>query len=65
MAMSAAVQKSRVIPPRPCINCSIEAKPLRKGLCAACNVYLRRTGRPRPSPLAKQIAIPDLGVYGL
>ena len=34
--------------PSPCSHCSALAKPLRKGLCAACSVYLYRTGEMRP-----------------
>lgn len=35
-------------PPKPCANCERLYKPLRKGRCAACNQYLRKTGRERP-----------------
>lgn len=35
-------------PPSPCTNCGRLYKPLRKGRCAACNTYLRKTGRERP-----------------
>jgi hypothetical protein len=35
-------------PPKPCANCQRPSKPLRKGLCGACNEYQRRNGVPRP-----------------
>lgn len=34
--------------PEPCVNCGTPAKPLRRGLCHACNEYQRRNGSPRP-----------------
>lgn len=37
----------RTAEPKPCENCGRLYKPLRRGRCAACNVYLRRTGRER------------------
>lgn len=40
-----------------CINCKQEYFPMRKGRCAACNVFLRRTGRERfsePKPTSVQ-----------
>ena len=40
-----------ITPPQPCSNCSVPYKPLRRGLCAACSVYLSRTGRSRPALL--------------
>lgn len=33
-----------VQPPKPCANCGVPSKPLRKGRCHACNEYLRRHG---------------------
>ena len=33
---------------KPCGNCGRPSKPLRKGLCHACNEYQRRQGAPRP-----------------
>jgi hypothetical protein len=42
------VNKRRRIIPSPCVNCGALAKPLRKGLCHACNEFLRRTGKMRP-----------------
>lgn len=35
-------------PPKPCANCGRPAKPLRRGLCHACNEYQRRQGKARP-----------------
>lgn len=35
-------------PPQPCVNCSVPYKPLRRGLCHACNEYQRRNRVPRP-----------------
>ena len=32
----------------PCVNCKKPSKPLRRGLCHACNEYLRRHGKQRP-----------------
>lgn len=43
-----AVLPRKTQPPKPCLNCSKESKPLRKGRCEACAGYLRRTGSERP-----------------
>lgn len=37
-------QKDYSAPPKPCINCGKPAKPLRKGLCNACN-HRKRAGK--------------------
>ena len=34
--------------PKPCTNCQKLSKPLRRGLCHACNEYMRRNGKHRP-----------------
>lgn len=34
-------------PPTPCVNCGTPAKPLRKGRCNACSLYLMKHGRER------------------
>lgn len=38
-------------PPVPCVNCHAPSKPTRKGRCHNCDMYLRKTGRERPSRL--------------
>lgn len=43
--------------PEPCSRCSKDYKPLRRGLCHACDMYKRRTGIDRP--LVKVPSIPD------
>ena len=37
-----------VVPLKPCVNCKTPSKPLRKGLCHACNEYKRRNNTDRP-----------------
>jgi hypothetical protein len=37
-----------ISPPKPCTHCGVPSKPLRRGLCHACNEYQRRHGVPRP-----------------
>lgn len=34
--------------PKPCLNCSLLSKPLRKGRCHSCAAYFGRTGTERP-----------------
>ena len=43
-----ASRELRKVKPQPCSNCKQLSKPLRRGLCHACNEYQRRTGKPRP-----------------
>lgn len=38
----------KITEPKPCLNCNKLSKPLRKGLCHACNEYFRRNNKPRP-----------------
>lgn len=40
--------KKMTKPPQQCSHCKRLKKPLRKGLCGACNEYRRRNGRDRP-----------------
>ncbi len=51
-----ASENRRVKPAKPCSNCSIPSKPLRKGRCHACNEYLRRNGKERPCELLMKTA---------
>lgn len=41
-------RNTKKVPPLPCDNCKRLAKPLRRGLCHACNEYQRRNGITRP-----------------
>ena len=41
-------------PPKPCSNCRIPAKPLRRGRCRNCAEYFRRSGVERPSSLFRE-----------
>ncbi len=41
-------RNKRPIPAKMCTNCRRFKKPMRRGLCHACNEYLRRTGANRP-----------------
>lgn len=50
--------KNPVLPPQPCRNCGKLAKPLRRGLCGACNEYQRRNGSPRPAERTFVPALP-------
>ena len=40
---------SKPQPSKPCANCHVPSKPLRKGRCDACSMYFYRTGVERPS----------------
>lgn len=42
-------------PPQPCRICETVTKPLRRGRCHACDMYLRRTGNERSCHLRKSI----------
>lgn len=46
MASSLSVIGPR--PPKPCVNCGRESKPLRYGRCRTCSEYFRRRGIERP-----------------
>lgn len=39
---------SKAQPAKPCGNCRVPSKPMRKGRCAACSMYFYRNGSERP-----------------
>lgn len=45
-------------PPKICSNCHTLSKPIKKGLCHACNEYQRRHGVPRPDTLYRFVKSP-------